>query len=55
MNHPVEKIIERMSKRDKDLVEELREAGFSDEDLYAALPNPKAAELLKPKNKKAGK
>jgi uncharacterized protein Smg (DUF494 family) len=50
--HPVEAAINRMSRRDQKLANELLEAGFSDEDLYAALPNPGVDALLRPKAKK---
>lgn len=44
--HPVEAAIASMGSKDRDIAEKLREAGFSDEDLYAALPNPGADKLL---------
>ena len=52
--HPVEKVIEHMSQRDQEIAEQLREAGFSDEDLYAALPTPKAVALLRRGQKHKG-
>jgi len=52
MTHPIEKIAQKLSKRDQDIAERLREeAGFSDEDLYAALPNKAVDQLLKRKEK----
>jgi hypothetical protein len=52
--HPVDAAIARMSPRDQRIADHLAEAGFSDEDLYAALPNPGAERLLRnePKPKK---
>ena len=47
--HPVDAIIARMNRRDQEIAEKLMEAGFSDEDLYAALPNPGAEKLLRQK------
>lgn len=53
-NHPIEGVLKQSSARDRAVAEKFYEAGFSDEDLYAALPNPKADGLLKEKpNKKA--
>lgn len=49
MKHPVEKVIARMTLQDRRIAEKLSESGFSDEDLYAALPNPGAIKLLKQK------
>jgi len=48
MTHPIEGIILSMSKRDQKIANELSEQGFSDEDLYAALPNRGADKLLTP-------
>lgn len=45
--HPVDEAIARMSPRDQQIANELAEAGFSDEDLYAALPSPGAERLLR--------
>jgi hypothetical protein len=55
--HPVEDAIARMSPRDQQLADRLYEEGFSDEDLYAALPNQGAIELLMnpPKRREHGK
>jgi hypothetical protein len=50
--HPVEAAIDRMSRRDQEIADQLSEAGFSDEDLYAALPNPGIDKLLRPVPKK---
>ena len=47
--HPVDAIIARMNRRDQEIAEKLMEAGFSEEDLYAALPNPGAEQLLRQK------
>jgi hypothetical protein len=47
--HPVEAVIERMSWRDQEIAEQLREAGFTDESLYAVLPTPGAVKLLENK------
>lgn len=47
--HPIDKIIARMNRRDQEIAERFMEAGFSDEDLYAALPNPGAEKLLRQK------
>jgi len=44
--HPIEAAIARMSKRDQRMADKLYEEGYSDEDLYAALPNPEAERLL---------
>ena len=55
MKHPVEKFLERASEKDRKIARELYEAGFDDEDLYAALPTPITDKLLrqvkKPKKK----
>lgn len=45
--HPVEVTIARMSPRDQRIANDMLEEGFSDEDLYAALPNPGADALLR--------
>jgi hypothetical protein len=44
--HPVEDAIARMSPRDQRMADQLYELGFTDEDLYAALPTPNADKLL---------
>jgi hypothetical protein len=44
--HPVDAAIERMSKRDQRIANELYEAGNSDEDLYVAIGNEAATRLL---------
>jgi hypothetical protein len=49
--HPIDKILAEMSERDRRIAEKMLEAGFGDEDLYAALPNPKADALLREKQK----
>jgi hypothetical protein len=52
VSHPIDKVLPRMSRRDREIAEELMEDGFTEEDLYQALPNPGADKLLKqPKNK----
>lgn len=48
MAHPIDKALAQMSERDRRIAEELSEAGFDGEDLYAALPTPGADSLLKP-------
>jgi hypothetical protein len=55
--HPVEAAIDRMSPRDQEIANRLSEAGFSDEALYAALPNPGVDKLLRaqPRKKKDAK
>ncbi len=45
--HPVQKYLAKCSERDRQIAEELMEAGHTEENLYAALPNPKAVELLR--------
>ena len=47
--HPTEKILSRMNKRDLEIAERLMDAGWTDEDLYAALPTPHAESLLQKK------
>lgn len=37
MKHPIDKDLERMNKKDREIAEEMMEEEFSDEDLYAAL------------------
>jgi hypothetical protein len=47
--HPTEKILSRMNKRDLEIAKRLMEAGWTDEDLYAALPTPHTESLLQKK------
>ncbi|MCP1679448.1 hypothetical protein [Kerstersia gyiorum] len=47
MEHPIDKALAQMSERDRRIAEELSEAGFDDEDMYAALPTPGAEKLLR--------
>lgn len=47
MRQPIDKELKRMSERDRRIAEELAEAGFDGEDLYAALPSPETDKLLK--------
>lgn len=51
-NHPIDFFLSRMSERDREIAEELMEAGFTDEDLYASLPNEGVDKLLSNKPKK---
>lgn len=49
--HPIDRVLSRMSERDRRIAEILMESGCSEEDLYAALPNQNAVKLLTAKQK----
>jgi hypothetical protein len=46
-SHPIDAILPMLSKHDIEIANEFYEQGFSDEDLYQALPNNGADKLLK--------
>jgi hypothetical protein len=47
--HPIDAVLATLSNRDVEIANKLYEQGFSDEDLYQALPNKAVDRFLKRK------